>query len=239
MNYQIPEKFRILSGSSLKMIAIVAMLIDHSAAILLFDGVILHNAPITVGSDMYRLYLFYRVLRGIGRIAFPIFCFLLVEGFLHTSNKSRYAFRLFLFALISEVPFDLALHQRWFDTGYQNVFFTLLIGFLVIWLFDMAKGRLYFQLPTVILGCLLAAFLHTDYDYRGVLLIVILYLFRYYRLMQTLAGAISLYWEWPAIFAFIPINLYNGRRGWNMKYFFYAFYPVHLFLLYFIYGIIF
>lgn len=170
-------------------------------------------------------------MRFIGRIAFPIFCFLLVEGFMHTSNRKKYALRLFLFAFISELPFDLALFNSPVDWGYQNVFFTLLIGLLVIWAMDAvrkSKFQIPLQLTAILVGGFLAWFLKTDYDYKGILLIVILYIFRYDRKLRTIAGCISLLWEAPACLAFLPINLYNGKRGLSLKYFFYAFYPLHL-----------
>lgn len=82
------------------------------------------------------------VLRGIGRVAFPIFCFLLVEGFLHTKNVWKYAGRLALFALVSEIPFDLAFQGEWLFMGYQNIFFTLLVGLLVMIAFQTAEEKL-------------------------------------------------------------------------------------------------
>ena len=75
----------------------------------------------------------YRIMRGIGRIAFPIYCFLLVEGFYHTHDVKKYISRCFLFAVISEVPFDLAVHGVWFYPGAQNVFFTLAIGLCTLY----------------------------------------------------------------------------------------------------------
>jgi hypothetical protein len=80
-------------------------------------------------------------------------------------------------------------------------------------------------------GMGLAWLLKTDYSYHGILLIAILYFFRYYPALQTLGGCISLLWEAPACLAFIPINMYNGQRGLSLKYFFYLFYPVHLLIL--------
>lgn len=74
-----------------------------------------------------------RVIRKIGRPAFPVFCFFIVEGFCHTRNVKNYAVRLGIFALISEVPFDLAIFGTPFHWGHQNVFFTLFLGLLLIW----------------------------------------------------------------------------------------------------------
>lgn len=153
---------------------------------------------------------------------------------MHTSNKKKYALRLGLFALISEIPFNLAVSNQLFDRDSCNVFVTLLIGLLVIWLMDYLQSNPFLMLIPAICGACLASLIQCDYDYRGIILIVLLYLFRYYRPLQALAGALSLYWEWPAIFAFIPICMYNGKKGRNIKYFSYVFYPAHLLLLYFI-----
>ena len=172
-------------------------------------------------------------MRNIGRVACPIFCFQLVEGFIHTSNRNKYALRLALFALVSEIPFNLAVNNQLIGFDSKNVFFTLLIGLLTIWAMEkLEQIHALLIIPTAAAGGILAYFINCDYDYRGIILIVILYLFRYHKALQTLAGAVSLYWEWPAIFAFIPINMYNGKKGWNMKNFTYVFYPAHLILLY-------
>lgn len=227
------NNFRCLSGSSLKIIAICAMAIDHFAASILYYGFILPAVPLVPHTTAWTLYQIYQGMRFIGRIAFPIFCFLLVEGFLHTSSRAKYAFRLFLFSLISEIPFDLALFHSFADKGYQNVFFTLLIGFLVIWAMEKAEETSFsfpLSLLAFSLGCFSAYILNTDYDYKGVLLITVLYLFRYNPGLRTLAGCISLIWEPPACLAFFPIQMYNSKRGMSLKYFFYLFYPVHLLL---------
>lgn len=229
--FTIPEKYRILSGSTLKTIAIVSMFIDHAALVLLYWGILYHNQPIMEGTELYNIYLKYEFMRKIGRIAFPIFCFLLIEGFLHTSDRKKYALRLLIFAILSEIPFDLAAQNQLFDLTSCNVFITLLLGLLTIWAMDQFREKYYIQIPIALLGCLVAYLVNSDYDYRGIILIVLLYVFRYDRSMQAVAGSISLYWEWQAIFAFIPICMYNGKRGRNIKYFFYIFYPAHLILL--------
>lgn len=226
------SRFRCLSGSTLKIIAVCAMAIDHFAASILYYKILLPEFSRMQGVvEMSNWLILYQIMRTIGRIAFPIFCFLLVEGFRHTSDRKKYAFRLFLFALISEFPFDLALFDMPLDLQHQNVFFTLFIGLLVIWAMD-AAGKFRFGFPlqaaAVLAGGALAYFLKTDYDYKGILVIVVLYIFRRNRVLRTVAGCLSLLWEAPACLAFIPINLYNGKRGLSLKYFFYAFYPVHL-----------
>ncbi len=223
----------LLSGSSLKLIAVVSMLIDHTAAAILYRAVLLPNQPIIQGSTLYRILQLYKAMRFVGRIAFPIFCFLLVEGFIYTSNRTKYALRLFLFALLSEIPFDLALKTS-FTSEYQNVFFTLLIGFLVIWGIEHFKNTYYLHAALILAGMGLAYLMKTDYSYRGVLLIVALYYLRMMPALMTLTGCALLYWEPPAMLAFLPINLYNHKRGLPWKYFFYLFYPVHLSVLYLI-----
>lgn len=226
-----------LTGSTLKWIAIVTMFADHIGAAVV-EKMLLSGKYGEV-AESNPLYLTDLLLRGIGRLAFPIFCFLLVEGFLHTGNVWKYAGRLAAFAVISEIPFDLAFQGEWMYPGYQNIFFTLLIGLLVMMAFRAAEERIPSKLwRTVcqalffVAGFALADALHTDYGGTGVLCIMLLYIFRYNKKLQILAGAAAFTWEITAPFAFIPIYFYNGKRGMRMKYFFYAFYPLHLLVLY-------
>ena len=231
--YNLPEKFRVLDGSALKIIACIAMLIDHAAVCLIYNSILIPNAPITRGTELYNLYTFYKILRAIGRTAFPIYCFLLIEGFFHTKSRSKYALRLLLFGIISEIPFDLCIYNERWHPSYNNVYFTLFIGLLAIWAWDHFKDRWYIQLP-IGAGLLYAAeFFHTDYGWKGVLLIFILYIMHAWRVPQVVFGLISMYWELPGvILAFIPILFYSGKRGRQLKYFYYLFYPGHLTLLY-------
>lgn len=223
-----------LSGSALKSIAIITMLIDHIGAAVLARLIIGGN-----GSEF--LYQSYLMLRAIGRISFPIFCFLLVEGFEHTRDRKKYALRLFAFALISEVPFDLAFSSKVLEFEHQNVFFTLFIGLITIMAFHEVEQKVEWNsivravalVGTMLAGMGLAYLLRTDYDAKGVMCIMALYAFRQIRGAQILAGCIAFgWWEIEALVAFIPIAFYNGKRGWNMKYVFYLFYPLHLLILY-------
>lgn len=231
--------FPSFSGSTLKIIAIVTMLIDHIGASLIGPMRQLLPPPSQLG-NLCRI--IYPHMRQIGRLAFPIFCFLLVEGFLHTSNVKKYAFRLFLFALISELPFDYAFSNHLIYQSHQNVYFTLWIGLLVMmgmsyfeYRGSQSKFDPYINLLMQILiaagGLLFARFLHTDYSYKGVFLIIVLYSLRLDRKLQAIFGAIAISWEAAAPLAFLPIWFYNGKRGRQMKYFFYWFYPVHLLIL--------
>ena len=233
-----------LSGSTLKIIAIIAMAIDHFAASIILYGILMQEHPAFLGHPISMVipwWSIYQVMRFIGRIGFPIFCFLLIEGFFHTSSKKKYAIRLFLFALLSEFPFDYALFDSPVNLGYQNVFFTLFLGLLTIWVIDTlchrAGNQTFLWIGKILIaaaGCLAAWLLQTAYDYKGIILILLLYLFHDQKFLCTLVSCLSLLWEAPACLAFIPINLYNGKRGISLKYFFYLFYPVHLL----IYGLI-
>lgn len=225
-----------ISGSTLKLIAIVTMLIDHTAAVIL--------ERIDTG-------FVYQLMRSIGRLAFPIFCFLLVEGFLHTRSVKKYALRLAAFALISDIPFDLALAGKPFDFRNQNVYFTLLIGLLVMMGLQYINVKAVdkkssFQKANIIfadfavlsVGVVLAEFLKTDYAGFGVLTIAVMYWLRRERFLSMMVGCFTLTImsinEFPAFLVLYPIWFYNGKRGLNLKYIFYAFYPVHLLILYLI-----
>ena len=225
-----------ISGCWLKMIAMITMLIDHTAVVLIAPFRSL--TPLYVG------------MRVIGRLAFPIYCFLLVEGFFHTRSRAKYAGRLFLFAIISEIPFDLAFSQKVWDFSYNNVFFTLLIGLLVIWGMDALAHRITeekykgvakvlrssMMIAVLCGGCFLAGILNTDYSAVGILAIFAIYMVRDSRMMGsaiaiTILGLLASFIEFVALFDLIPIYFYNGTGGKQIKYFFYAFYPVHLLIL--------
>lgn len=170
----------------------------------------------------------YNVFRMIGRVAFPIYLFLIVEGFIHTKNIKKYIIRIVLFAIISEIPFDMAFNYTIFEVNYQNVMWTLLI--CVIMLYFMRKYPK-FNFITVIVSCLLAMLIRCDYAYIGPLAAACMYLLRERKLYRNMAVAAIFYFEPTAIFSLIPINMYSEKKGTNIKYFFYAFYPVHLLVL--------
>ncbi len=242
------EKKKGISGSTLKMIAIVTMLIDHIGAAVLARLLMVNglgeldqtNADAIMQwlSANGALYWTYTIMRMIGRVAFPIFCFLLVEGFLHTHDLKKYAMRLGLFALLSEIPFDLAFSSKILEFNYQNVFYT------IHWFADddrlPCSGRkeewnqalkVILYILIVAAGMALAYFLKTDYAEK-VYSVSWSYTFSARKMWQIIAGCASFIWETPALFGFIPIAFYNGTRGWKMKYFFYIFYPAHLLILY-------
>lgn len=214
-----------LNMNQLKTIAMVFMLIDHVAYVMIERGV-------GFGGDWYMI---DRVMRGMGRVAFPIFCFTIVEGFQRTSNAKKYLMRLFLFALISEIPFDLAFRGMIFDLSYQNVFWTLAFGLAALMVYqDLSITG--WKKTIGLLACFYVPYLiHTDYSIYGVLTIFVMYYFRKEPMVSCLAGYIVLLLQstteiW-AIFGFLLLLLYNGQRGRGNKMIYYLFYPVHLLLL--------
>jgi len=216
-----PEKYRILSGSALKMIAIITMLIDHIGAVILSMYPPAQKVLFTLLGREYSVYL---IFRDIGRVAFPIFCFLLLEGF-------RYGRNLLLFALISEIPWNL-MFTNTLHYERQNVFFTLFLGYLAFCAIEYFKDKRLIQLLCILGLLVVSIFLKADYGWRGYIFLLIMYYMRNDKPGQAILGSCWLYYEWRACFAFLSINLYNGERGFihgkAAKYFFYWFYPVHI-----------
>lgn len=213
-----------LSGSALKVIALISMVIDHVALYLMEHGTVL-----------------YETMRCIGRIAFPVFAFLIAEGFIHTRSRYRYFFTLLGFAVISEIPWYLLNGAD----GTHNVMFTLALGVATLMVLKNLLQR------SLVLGFLwtlgmarLASWLGVDYEWRGILVIVIFYLFNgyghsftYSRDMQFFCtfALMMHYGVMGSVVACMILYVYNGTRGFVQgsiaKYGFYAFYPVHLIVL--------
>lgn len=226
-----------LSGSTVKIIGIISMLLDHCATVLIFhNSTTLENVPLLwciIGIT----------LRLLGRLSFTIFSYFIVEGIKNTHNIYLYAFRLFVLAILSEIPFDLAFYGKYLEYSHQNTIFTLLFGFLAIQLIKFfskfENNKWLFLLISVFTISLLAELLHFDYGFFGILFIVCLYVFRTSKKMQYICSSLVLFFcGFGQIFgalAFIPISVYTGKRGKNIKYLFYIFYPLHLFLLYYLY----
>ncbi len=226
------QRIQILNGFHLKLIAACTMLIDHVGYVLFSDAL---------------------WLRCIGRIAFPLFCFLMAEGCVYTRDRRKYALRLLVFALLSEIPFNLMNTGTPWDLSHQNVLWTLLAGALLCWLVDWALQKR--TAPGLVLtGAVMAAafclleLANTDYGGWGTLLVVMFYAVRRApsgtvskMTAQTfglaffsiaIMGGVSV--ELWSLAALIPIWLYNGQRGFSPKavqYGFYAFYPAHILVL--------
>lgn len=223
-------KKKSMSADVLKWIAILTMFVDHIGAAIV-EKTNIYLLP-------YGKMLDY-VLRFIGRLAFPIFCFLLVEGFYHTRNRQKYLCNLLIFAILSEIPFEMSFLGE-IVIGFRNVYWTLAIGLVMMIVLGKipqisdVKSNLY-TIFAVVAFAVLAEFLHTDYGAGGILLIYILYKTREDRKKQCILGALAMSYEITAPIAFLLIYKYNGvRKQKHLKYFFYAFYPLHLLFLYWI-----
>lgn len=227
----IPEKARTISGSGLKALAVVSMLIDHVGA------TIVSQYPQTpLFSLPWKPITLYMLMRFVGRLAFPLFAFLLVEGFLHTRDRRRYALRLGVFALLSEVPFDLAFYRKLFDWNHQNVFFTLCLGVLGLCVMERFRGKGWKQLLSLLGLYAVALVAKCDYGVSGYGFVLLLYLLRERPISRAVLGSAFLGSRWQAGLAFVPIAFYNGQRGFIrnrlLQYGFYLFYPLHLLILY-------
>lgn len=247
------------SGTALKWIALITMICDHfgAAVFIIYTSNYGGNGESFAHADIL-----YEILRAIGRTAFPIYCFLLVEGFCYTKNLTKYAWRLLIFALVSEVPFDLALLGRPFHWGYQNVYWTLLLGLLAIAGIKLSmeyvdkanpggsdaeekanpKEQKYIRIlkaamkvEITLFFMLIAWLLKTDYSYFGIILIVVLYILRGQPIFRECVGYLCMCWEPWCFPGFLLMTTYNGERGKHgLKYFFYLMYPAHLLLFYFL-----
>ena len=206
-------------------------------------------------------------LTCIGRMAFPIFAFLIVEGYFHTSDFKKYAGRLLAFALLSEVPFNLLYGSTPFYPFHQNVLWTLLLGLLSIRAIEKVRagGRWWLTVGAAALvtaaGLLLGTVAMVDYFGAGVVTVLVFYFFREKRWWCRLGQAVCLYilnvqmlggyyyaipiggyelqlvQQGLALLALIPIWLYDGRQGCHsrgFRWFCYAFYSLHMLLLYFL-----
>lgn len=223
-----PDKYRILSGSMLKLIAMIAMLIDHTAFILAPVLPFMRQTLLAIGGTNITL---YWIMRKIGRIAFPIFCFLITEGYTHTRNKIKYGLNLLIFAVISELPFNMAYGEL-FTLKYQNIFFTLFLGLLLIYILENTHKQLLKAILMAVV-CGVSMKINCDYGLNGVLLIVLIYLLKSNPVPQIILSYPLLSTSgFASLAAYLPINLYNGERGFikspYMKYAFYLFYPVHI-----------
>ena len=222
-----------ISGSWLKLIACVSMLIDHTASHVFRWMDWAYYVFFQIGHREITPFFIMRSV--IGRWAFPIFAFLIVEGFLHTHDRKKYGMNLFLFALISEIPYNLVHANKFFYHG-QNIFFTLFLGYLGLCVIERYKDDFRNLAKYLVPLFLLSIVLLADYGCAGFGFILMLYLLRNNKLLMSIVGTGALPSTIFSGMAFIPIWFYNGERGFVRgkvwKYAFYAFYPVHLLILY-------
>lgn len=168
----IKERIKIFSGAKLKYIAFASMLIDHFNKAIIYpnlDGGLFNRI-----SDLFDI---------LGRIAFPIFIFLLIEGYFHTRNKYKYLGTLLLFGIISEVPFDMCTSAVFFEPNWNNIMFTLSFVLAIIWIIDVLKEKLnkplWYVISILIVAvmCFVAMNLGLDYEHHAVLIGYFMYIF--------------------------------------------------------------
>lgn len=206
------KNLQILNSFHLKMIALVTMLIDHLGDIFFPEC---------------------ELLRIIGRMSFILFAFLLVEGTKHTKHFDNYLKKLFIWAIISEIPFDLAINGEAFHWEYQNVFWTLFLSALGIYFLQKNPAHYYkILVPGIVL--MTTIILRSDYDFLGVIIIYtfyfsknILWKISFISMANILLGFISKI-QFFGILGMIPILFYNGKRGKKTVNIFYSFYALHL-----------
>lgn len=225
------------------------MLIDHIGYKILY--------PIYANTHQDFLHSFYYLLRSIGRISFPIFCFLLVEGFYQTRSRTNYALRLAIGAVIAEIPYNLFVSGQLFYPR-QSVMLTLLLGFFMLLAMEQCQSLTWkpvFALPFAMLGQLLQA----DYGWAGIALIALFAISRYlspanlvriggmlvlfHYMPSTLfwIGSFSLPMQVLGVFSMLFIGNYDGRKLSSsnvQKWGFYLFYPAHLLFLCFLSALI-
>lgn len=216
------EKLHFLDGTTLKLIAMVSMVFDH------------------VGDNFFPDQVWMRV---IGRIAMPIFAFCIAEGFSHTRDRKKYLLRMGVFAVLSELPFDLLTEGK---PGFQhqNVMCTFFLAILALTAWDYftdekrSPGRIALGVCAVLGFMAAALLLRTDYYLYGVGLVFLFYVLRRKALWlrASLGMAYHLLLRNVGIYifgllGFLPLFFYNGKKGRGLKWLFYAFYPGHLLLL--------
>ena len=225
------SKIRIFSGAQLKYIAFLSMLIDHVNKALMYP-LLTENGFLRYVSDVFDI---------LGRVAFPLFMFFLVEGFFKTGNRFKYLLNLIAFGIISEIPFDLFQSAVLFQPNSNNVMFTLALALVMIWVIDELKVRKSYIIPPVlwfpvsiiivITVCLLSMIWGLDYEYHGILIAYFFYIFRNNPILSIIGGYLSIVKTPWALLGFGLTLTYNGKRGKQNKILNYLFYPVHLLIL--------
>lgn len=236
------------SHNFLTVIAMLSMFLDHVALTLIKNGKLygfdinLYNNAIMLEDAKFWMIL-YKIMRVIGRLSFPIFAFLLVEGFRKTSNLFKYFLRILLLALISEIPYDFMVFNEFLTfrcLEIQNVVFTYVVALLMLTCIRLSSG-----LPSLLsvfiaaLAAALAKLMRTDYAIEGILLIYIFYIFRndlnikcILALIITFMMSLEHYYG-TAVFSVFFIYFYDGKKGYvDIGRVAYFFYPLHMLLLY-------
>lgn len=189
--------------------------------------------------------------RCAGRIAFPLYCFLLTQGFIHTHSRRAYARRLLLFALLSEIPFDLLIFGRYASNMEQNALFSLYFGLLALIAARAFRSKPFTAWLSILTLCMGAMVARVSFGWLGIALCLSAYYTQGSRMRLALYTALSLTVyslslllsgvtrSWVlvslcSLFSLLPMLLYNGRRGLRaplLTLAFYAAYPLHLLAL--------
>ena len=257
------RKVQFISGNTLKIIACVCMFIDHFSKIpmnkymgelfsLSLSGTISNDQFFSI-QDFQRTILF-----GIGSIAFPLFCFLLVEGFFHTRDRRYYGRRLLLAAAVSEIPYDLAFSGRWMDAQHQNVCLTFFLALVAMELLERYGNGIWEKLVLTAVFCTLTEAAGADGGAWGMGLVLAFYFCvignsgtnvpRHILFHEKTAGVFmkmiaavligAFAWQeplWVLALTAVCLLLYDGYRGRSrFRSFFYIYYPAHLLVLYFL-----
>lgn len=227
-----------LSGTAIKCLACAFMLTDHTA-----EGILV---PLFTSGNTDLLTPIL-IMRSLGRLAFPLFCLLIAEGVYHTRHRLRYVLSLWLFALISEIPYDLAFYGTYYDPSGQNVYFTLAAAVTAHMLAIHLHTKWHKIFPYLI-AFGFTYWIRADYGTTGILLLFFFFYGRKWMKMiagsaKILQGLINLSGTGSllipeSILSVLPFLLllssYNGKRGgslWKNKYVYYAFYPAHLLMI--------
>lgn len=220
------QKIKIFNGAWLKYIAMFSMLLDHVNKALLYPNL---NSDILLNiSDLLDI---------LGRIAYPLFLFFLVEGFFQTKSRMKYLLNLQVFAVISEVPFDLFATGTFFEPNTNNILFTFAMVLATLWGIDSLKYKLpravWYPVSVVIVlvMCLAAMFTGVDYEYHAILGGYFFYLFHHIHPVSIPFAFASMLKEPWSLLGFGLTLTYNGERGKQNKWLNYAFYPLHLLIL--------
>ncbi len=222
------NKLKKINGAQLKYIAFASMFIDH------FNKAII--TPFLTGSG--ALNIITTIFDILGRIAFPIFCFFIVEGFFKTKSRRKYLRNLLIFAIISEIPYDMFQSAVFINTWSQNILWGLALGLFTIMVIDKLKEKIkkrpvwiFVSIFIVALSSLISMLISADYEYYAIIIIYIYYLFYDKRLLASGLGYLVIIKDIYAILGFATVLLYNGEKGKQNKIFNYLFYPVHLLVL--------
>ena len=220
------KKYQILDGTTLKMIAMISMVFDHAG-------------------DMFFPEAIWP--RMIGRLAMPLFSFSIAEGYTHTRDKIKYLYRIGIFALISEIPFDLAFEGK-IGFSHQNIMLAFFLAVIALMLYDRISGeedperkhggKTALGVLIVIAISILSFLLRADYTFFAVIAVFLFYVFRKkHPLIRAGVGVAFLSltktvgYYCATGFSFLPLAMYNGKKGKGLKWMFYLFYPGHLLFL--------